>query len=125
MKNILKTFLHFSFFSFLIISCSTEQTSTKGNWSSSDIKKCKEYLMPLTGKVRENAEKFWASEGKSLEENITCSCEKMQENYESYEIAVEKLNIIGSEEYKEFMRITIDDCNGIDSGPIDDHQIGL
>ncbi|MEC9209846.1 MAG: hypothetical protein VX762_05405 [Bacteroidota bacterium] len=92
MKKILT--LYFLAFSFLFLSC-VEQNSTKGSWSSSDIQKCKQEGLDdnnnVTGKVRENAEEYYALAGTSLEEHVTCYCEKMEKNYDSYSIAREKM----------------------------------
>ena len=96
MKNILNTSVYFLTFSFLLISC-IEQTSTKGKWSSSDMKKCTQEAYDGI-KEEEGVEEMMSLAGISFDEFITCVCEKLEENYDSYSIAEDEMDEATDEE---------------------------
>ena len=101
MKKTFNLFLYLLTFSFLIISWAG-QTSSQGKWSSSDMEKCiqepSEWLQEEDG-----VEEMMSLAGISFDEFITCCCEKLEENYDSYIIANEKMDEKSEEEAGLFM----------------------
>ena len=90
MRKIFNTSVYFLTFSFLLISC-VEQSSTKGKWSSSDMKKCKQEAYDGL-QEEEGVEEMMSLAGISFDEFITCVCKKLEENYDSYSIAEDEMD---------------------------------
>jgi len=72
-------------FTFLLVSCGGE-SSTKGNWSSSDMDKCTSDMMSEM-KADPESEEMMVAAGTSYEEFANCACEKVSELFDSYSIA--------------------------------------
>ncbi len=85
MKNLIKLSLYLLSFNFLLVSCGGE-TSTKGNWSSSDMDRCTSDMISEL-KADPESEAMMAAAGTSYEEFATCACEKVSEIFDSYSIA--------------------------------------
>ena len=72
-------------FTFLLGSCGGE-SSTKGNWSSSDMDKCKTDMISEMQNDPES-EEILSLSGKTMDEFAACACEKVSEKFDSYSIA--------------------------------------
>ena len=92
MKNLIKSSLYLLSFTFLLVSCGGE-SSTKGNWTSSDIDDCKSDII-LEMKGDPEAEQMLVLAGTTPEEFATCGCGKLEGLYESkYEADIDADNI--------------------------------
>ena len=71
-------------FTFLLVSCG--ESSTKGNWTSADIEKCKtEGIQDIESDAE--LQEMMALIGTANDEFVSCMCEKFEEKYASYSIA--------------------------------------
>ncbi|MDG2058765.1 MAG: hypothetical protein P8J34_01230 [Flavobacteriales bacterium] len=83
-------------FTFLLISCGGE-TSTKGNWSSSDMDRCTSDMISEM-KDDPESEEILSLSGSTMKEFATCACEKVEELYESESEASAALDEMSEEE---------------------------
>jgi hypothetical protein len=84
MKNLIKLSLYLFSFTFLLVSCG--ESSTKGNWTSSDLEKCKSDIISEMQNDIESADILSLS-GKTMDEFATCVCDNVSELFDSYSIA--------------------------------------
>jgi hypothetical protein len=88
MKNLIKLSFYLLSFNFLLVSCGGE-TSTKGNWTSSDMDRC---TSDMISEMKEDpeAEEMLTLAGTTKEEFAACACEEVEKLYESeYEARIE------------------------------------
>jgi hypothetical protein len=87
MKDLIKLSLYLFSFTFLLVSCGGE-TSTKGNWTSSDLEKCKSDII---SEMQNDpaSEEILSLSGKTMDEFATCVCDNVSEAFDSYSIADE------------------------------------
>lgn len=85
MKNLMKSSLYLLSFTFLLASCGGE-SSTKGNWSSSDMDRCTSDMISEM-KDDPESEEILSLSGSTMEEFAACACEKVSEVFDSYSIA--------------------------------------
>ena len=85
MKNLMKLSLYLLSFTFLLVSCGGE-SSTKGNWTSSDMDRCTSDMISEM-KADLESEEMLILAGTTLEEFSTCACKKFAEIFDSYSIA--------------------------------------
>jgi len=85
MKNLMKSSLYLLSFTFLLASCGGE-SSTKGNWSSSDMDRCTSDMISEM-KDDPESEQILSLSGSTMEEFAACACEKVSEVFDSYSIA--------------------------------------
>ena len=96
MKNLMKLSFYLLFFTFLLGSCGGE-SSTKGNWSSSDIERCKdEGIVELENDDELN--EMMDVIGSTSDEFVSCVCETLEEKFDSYNIADVEMNAMTDEE---------------------------
>ena len=87
MKNLIKLSLYLLSFNFLLVSCGGE-TSTKGNWSSSDMDRCTSDMISEM-KADPESEEMLILAGTTMEEFATCACEEVEKLYKSeYEASI-------------------------------------
>jgi len=96
MNNLIKTSLYLLSLALLIVSCDGK-ISRKGDWSSSDLKKCK-YDVLSELKNDSEFEAMLPSMGVTIEEFASCVCEKIAEDFESYQIADREMEGMSDEE---------------------------
>jgi len=85
MKNLMKSSLYLLSFTFLLASCGGE-SSTKGNWTSSDMDRCtSDMISEMKGDPE--SEEILSLSGSTMEEFAACACEKVSEVFDSYSIA--------------------------------------
>ena len=78
----------------------TGESSTKENWESSELESCKYDFM---SDMRNNTDmkEILSQAGKTFDEFTTCICEKLEENFDSYNIASAATMIMTDEELLE------------------------
>lgn len=83
MKNLMKTSIYLLSFTFLLGSCNT---STKGNWSESDLKKCNSELKKgmYEESTSEEVDAIFDDLGKTTDEIVLCACEAFEGKYSSF-----------------------------------------
>ena len=96
MKNLIKTCLYLLCFTFLLVSCGGE-SSTKGNWTSSDMDRCTSDMISEM-KDDPESEEILSFSGSTMEEFANCACEKVEELYESEPEASTALDEMSDEE---------------------------
>tara|TARA_B100000767_G_C19677973_1_gene498222 strand:+ start:377 stop:955 length:579 start_codon:yes stop_codon:yes gene_type:complete len=96
MKNLIKTCLYLLCFTFLLASCGGE-SSTKGNWTSSDMDRCTSDMISEM-KDDPESEEILSFSGSTMEEFANCACEKVEELYESEPEASTALDEMSDEE---------------------------
>ena len=96
MKNLIKTCLYLLCFTFLLASCGGE-SSTKGNWTSSDMDRCTSDMISEM-KDDPESEEILSFSGSTMEEFAKCACEKVEELYESEPEASTALDEMSDEE---------------------------
>jgi len=107
MKNLIKTSLYLLSFTFLLISCG--ESSTKGDWSSSDMNSCKkDGVKELEGDP--DIKNMLILFEVDVENFIPCICEKLEEEYDSYKTADKAMNDKTAEEAGRWMLSS--DCLG-------------
>jgi hypothetical protein len=83
MKSLMKSCLYLLSFTFLLGSCNT---STKGNWSESDLKKCNSELKKgmYEESTSEEVDAIFDDLGKTTDEIVLCACEVLEGIYSSF-----------------------------------------
>lgn len=81
MKNLIKLSIYLLSFTFLLVSCGGE-TSTKGNWTSSDMDRC---TSDMISEMKEDpeSEEMLTLAGTTMEEFAACACEEVEKLYKS------------------------------------------
>jgi hypothetical protein len=75
----------------------TGESSTKENWESFELESCKYDLMSEM-KTDTDMKEILSQAGKTFDEFTTCLCEKLEENFDSYDIASASFMIMTDEE---------------------------
>ena len=96
MKNLTKLSLYLLPCIFLLVACGGE-TSTKGNWSSSDMDRCTSDMISEM-KDDPESEEMLELAGVSMEDFASCACEKVESLYESESAASIALDGMSDEE---------------------------
>jgi len=82
MKNLIKTSIYLLSFIFILSSCGGE-SSTKGNWTSSDMDRCSSDMISEM-KDDPESENILSLTGSTPEEFAACACEKVSQVFDSY-----------------------------------------
>ena len=85
MKKLIKTSIYLLSFIFILSSCGGE-SSTKGNWTSSDMDRCSSDMISEM-KDDPESENILSLTGSTLEEFAACACEKVSQVFDSYSMA--------------------------------------
>lgn len=85
----------------------TGESSTKENWESSEIESCK-YNFISEMKTNTDMKETLSQAGQTFVEFTSCICEKLEENYDSYDIASAAIMMMTNEELLDMMESCID-----------------
>ena len=107
MKKLMKLSLYLLSFTFLLVSC---ETSTKGDWSSSDMNDC---IKDGVKELKEPDTKYMLTMFNiDIDDFVPCICEKLEEEYDSYKVADKAMVDMGEEAAGRWMMSS--DCLGVD-----------